>query len=135
MATVHYRVRGVKCGKCEKIHHWYKYRVWREGKKIKEEYVGKCDAQGNLEFDHKRTAHRQTNYHHQQPPPSSPPYQRTRTPYEILGVSYYATSAQIKKAYRDLVKKYHPDVNKHVDHRIIAEINVAYQTLMKGRLA
>lgn len=135
MATAHYRVRGVKCGKCEKIHHWYKYRVWREGKKIREEYVGKCDAAGNMAYDRKRT-HHQTNHHQQQqPPPKSPPKPRPRTPYEILGVSYYATSAQIKKAYRDLVKQYHPDVNPKADHRTIVEINVAYQTLMKGRLA
>lgn len=31
--------------------------------------------------------------------------------YEILGVEKGANSDQIKKAYRELVKKYHPDVN------------------------
>ena len=32
-------------------------------------------------------------------------------PYEVLGVSYDATEDEIKKAYRQLSRKYHPDAN------------------------
>ena len=53
------------------------------------------------------------------------------TYYEILGVSTYASEADIKKAFKDLAKKYHPD--KHPGQSFYEEhfkkINEAYQTL------
>lgn len=47
--------------------------------------------------------------------------------YKILGVSKDATAEDIKKAYRDLAHKYHPD--KGGDAEKFKEINEAYQTL------
>ena len=32
-----------------------------------------------------------------------------RDPYSVLGVSQNATDDEIKKAYRELARKYHPD--------------------------
>ena len=51
--------------------------------------------------------------------------------YEVLGVAKDADEAAIKKAYRQLAKKYHPDVNpgdKDAEEKF-KEVNEAYQTL------
>lgn len=50
--------------------------------------------------------------------------------YKILGVSRTASSAEIKKAYRKLSLKYHPDKNPSKDAADkFAEISVAYEAL------
>ncbi|WP_187648480.1 DnaJ C-terminal domain-containing protein [Nitrosophilus labii] len=50
--------------------------------------------------------------------------------YETLGVSPDATQDEIKKAYRKLARKYHPDINKSPDaEEKFKEINAAYEIL------
>jgi len=60
-----------------------------------------------------------------------------KNPYEVLGLKPGATQEEIKTAYRELVKKYHPD--RYMDNPLndlaeekMREINEAYETLMAG---
>lgn len=59
-------------------------------------------------------------------------------PYQVLGVSGDATEEEIKKAYKALSRKYHPDANinnpnKDAAEEKFKEIQAAYQQIMKER--
>ncbi len=61
-----------------------------------------------------------------------------RDPYEVLGVSKNATDDQIKDAYRELARKYHPD--NYADNPLsdlagekMKEINEAYDAIVNER--
>ena len=54
-----------------------------------------------------------------------------RDPYDVLGIPRNATDDEIKKAYRKLAKKYHPDVNKDPDAEAkFKEVQNAYDMIM-----
>ena len=59
----------------------------------------------------------------------------TEDPYKVLGVSPSASDEEIQKAYRKLVKKYHPDVNPGDENaeRKMREINAAYDQIKNIR--
>ncbi len=59
-------------------------------------------------------------------------------PYKVLGVNRNDSDETIKKAYRELVKKYHPDKYTDTDLKDLAneklqQVNMAYDTIVKNR--
>lgn len=59
-------------------------------------------------------------------------------PYQVLGISPDATDDELKRAYRALAKKYHPDNYMNTEFADIANekmqaINDAYDTILKER--
>ena len=59
-------------------------------------------------------------------------------PYEVLGVKENASEEEIKAAYRELVKKYHPDKYQNnpladLAEEKLREVNEAYEMLMKNK--
>ncbi len=66
---------------------------------------------------------------------------KVKNPYEVLGISEGASEEEIKKAYREQVKKYHPDqyqdnpLSKLAEEKL-REVNEAYEYLTgKGHTA
>ena len=63
-----------------------------------------------------------------------------RDPYQVLGIPSTATDEEVKKAYRNLARKYHPD-NYHdnpledLAQERMKEINEAYETIRPQRKA
>ncbi len=63
---------------------------------------------------------------------------KLRNPYEVLGIKEGASQEEIKKAYREQVKKYHPDLHQsnplyQLAEEKLREINEAYEYLSKNK--
>lgn len=59
-----------------------------------------------------------------------------RNPYEVLGIKEGASEEEVKRAYREMVKKYHPDQYQNnplsdLAEERLREINTSYDFLMK----
>lgn len=78
----------------------------------------------------------ETKRKYQQQKSKEAPKPDTRSSHEILGVSEMATASEIKKAYKKLSMKYHPDRHAHMSEafrkeaeREFTKIKHAYETL------
>ena len=61
-----------------------------------------------------------------------------KNPYDVLGISSNASDDEVKRAYRDLTRKYHPDANVNNPLADLAEekfkeVQEAYDIIMKQR--
>ena len=61
-----------------------------------------------------------------------------RDPYEVLGVSPNASDDEVKRAYRELARKYHPDNYQNnpladLAEEKMKEVNEAYDAITKAR--
>jgi hypothetical protein len=55
-----------------------------------------------------------------------------RAYYDTLGIHYKSSRETVKRAYRRLARKYHPDVNQTPDaHQRMQQINDAYKRIMR----
>ena len=56
-------------------------------------------------------------------------------PYSVLGLAHGASDEEVKKAYKRLAKKYHPDIagNSEEAARKMQEINAAYDQIINHR--
>ncbi len=54
--------------------------------------------------------------------------------YEILGVEKNSSALEIKKAYREKIKKYHPDINPNISNDFVIKITKAYEVLSNENL-
>lgn len=89
----------------------------------------------NFNQQHFQHQQQQQQHYHQAPPQGSN-YDSKKDYYKILGVPPSATSKEIRKAYLNLTKKYHPDKikannndKKESIHETMSQINEAYETL------
>ena len=57
-------------------------------------------------------------------------------PYKVLGVAPDASDEEVKKAYRDLIKKYHPDLHPGDDEaaKKMNDVNAAYDQIKSGNI-
>ena len=82
----------------------------------------------------------QRRYEQYAPPPRPPPRAQEPSPYTILGVSPGASADEVRRAYQNKVREYHPDRTgnlpqelRELAERRTKEITSAYNQLKRGR--
>jgi len=83
---------------------------------------------------------RSKKFRHEYSKNNQPGDENLKNPYEILGISKNSSDEDVKKAYKELVSKYHPDRVEHlgedfkkIAHEKFVEIKNAYEEIKKLR--
>jgi len=64
-------------------------------------------------------------------PPKPPQRPRKETPWDILGITKTTQRDEIKRAYRRMARRYHPDLNSSPEaHDLMQKLNTAYQRIL-----
>lgn len=62
---------------------------------------------------------------------------RTKSPYEVLRIPSSASSGEVRKAYLDMIKAYHPDradkFLRALNEEISKIVNLSYDSILKER--
>ncbi|MBK8134484.1 MAG: J domain-containing protein [Chloroflexi bacterium] len=92
------------------------------------DFAGVVPPRKRPQTDHKTHFHQQNAHHHARRAPTRPP----ETPWEILGVAKSARRDEVKRAFRKLARRLHPDLNTAPDatHQM-QRLNVAYQAVLR----
>jgi len=119
--------------KIGKFIHISKKRFYFIKSKVTGETADEDSFKGNTEENKKATSGQGYQFYQQF-------FKHAYDPFFVLGVEYTATNEEIKKMYRELVKKYHPDVSMNKSEQFrkgavekIQEINEAYDSIKKIR--
>ena len=102
-------------------------RRWRHAREEKDRQRRSCARKGSAQ-------HHPPPHHHHHPHDQenqrTTAKKKTQTHYQILDVHWKATDTEIKKAYRTLAMKHHPDKNNAKEaEAIMVQINSAYECL------
>jgi hypothetical protein len=92
----------------------------------------------DYDFDAEEDQYEYRQQQYTRPQPDSEPA-KSFDPYEVLGIPQGATQDQIKQAYREMSRMYHPDKTAHLGHELqqvahekMKQINHAYQMLKRN---
>lgn len=127
-----FRQEYVKCGRnCKSCPHgpyWYAY--WSDKGRTRKRYVGKT-----MESDYEKQEQRpnREDAGHRFDDIFSKRTATRKLAWEILGLGHHATMAEIKKKYRELARKYHPDAGG--DQKWMQWIAAAWSYLNASQIA
>ncbi|KAG5115442.1 hypothetical protein AAZX31_15G034800 [Glycine max] len=96
-------------------------------------FIPTCKVSYGFRFNHSQWKHHKTEGWSNRNRTMVVRARRSESPYDVLGVSPSASVDEIKKAYRKLALKYHPDVNKEDKaQEKFMRIKHAYNTLLNS---